>query len=235
LNSFRITSGTVVGREHARLCRNNQDGLGIAVEGSIVAVVTDGCSEGRASEVGAKLAASWLAARGPHYVQAAELDPSRFVPSLADGLIRFLEPIAREISGRDIDPALVQEHFLFTFLMVVISEARTTVFGAGDGVFAVNGVRIDLESKDNAPDYLGYRLVGRSVEPVIHFDGPTLEVQSLIVATDGARELDLEELLEPKFLDNRSLLHRRLNALGAVKGKLFDDTTVVLVRRSPCE
>jgi len=224
----------MIGREHVRLSKNNQDGIGIAVEGTtIAAVVTDGCSEGRASEVGAKLAASWLASWAPLHAAVAELDPSNFVPSLAMGLIRYLDPFVRGLSSRPgIDPAVVQEFFLFTFLMVVITEARTIVFGCGDGLFAINGAVQIIESPGNAPDYVGYRFVDRKVDPVIHFDGPTREVQSAIVATDGARQVALDELLrDPKYLANKTLLHRRLNALG---GQLIDDTSIVMVRRSPC-
>ncbi len=226
-----------MGREHVRLSRNNQDGIGIGVEGStIAAVVTDGCSEGRASEVGAKLAACWLAAWGPLYAQVFDLDPSGFVPALAGGLVRHLDPLARGLSVKPagIDPALVQELFLFTFLMVVITEARTTVFGIGDGVYAINGRTTVLDpGPDNAPPYLGYRLVGKSVEPRIHFDGPTVEVASVIVATDGAAGLSFDELLrDPKYLENPSLLHKRLNALGAVGGRFTDDTSMVMARRA---
>jgi hypothetical protein len=148
-------------------------------------------------------------------------------------LISHLDPFVRGLSSKPgIDPAIIQEFFLFTFLMVVITEARTTVFGCGDGLFAVNGNTTIIESSDNAPDYIGYRFVDRLVEPVIHFDGPTIEVQSLIIATDGAKQIDLGELArDPKYLDNKTLLHRRLNSLGA---QLFDDTSVVLVRRSRC-
>lgn len=223
----------MTGREHVRLARNNQDGLGVAVEdGVIAAVVTDGCSEGRASEVGAKLAASWLAAWAPFHARAAEFDPRRFVPAIAGGLIRELEMFVCSLSAKPgIDPALIQEFFLFTFLMVVITEARATVFGIGDGLFAVDGVSTILDDGP-APRYLGYRLLGRGVEPTIHFDAAICEVQSIILGTDGARELALEEfLIEPKYLDNPSLLHKRLNALGAVRGQLIDDTTLVMVRR----
>jgi hypothetical protein len=235
LDSFSVTSGTIAGREHVRLSRNNQDGIGIAVDGEVIAaVVTDGCSEGRASEVGAKLAASWLAEWAPLYVRALERDPRRFVPALADGLLRQLEPFVRSMTAKPgIDPAIVGDFFLFTFLMLVITEVRTTVFGVGDGLFSIDGRTTILDSgADNAPEYLAYRLLGRELEPTIHFDAPTIEVPSAIIATDGARELTLDEFFrEPKYLENPTLLHKRLNALGAVQRRLFDDTSVVLVRR----
>lgn len=240
---FLVTSGTVLGREHARLFRNNQDGIGLCVEDRVIsAVVSDGCSEGGASEIGAKLAAQWLAAWGPLYGQATGFEPGRFVSALARGLIRHLDPFVRSLStSPGIDPAVIQEFFLFTFLMLIMTEERTTIFGVGDGVFSVDGRTTVLDAgEENAPPYVGYRLVpgavepGREIyEPRIHFDGPTSSVDAILIGTDGAASLEVNELLEDqRFLRNRTLLHKRLRVLSTER-RLDDDTTVVLVRRRP--
>ena len=78
---FFATCGSVTGREHARLGRNNQDGVALAArDGLLVAVVTDGCSSGKWSEVGARLAARWLVEWTPHYLapprERVEREPS---------------------------------------------------------------------------------------------------------------------------------------------------------------
>lgn len=238
---FLITSGTVLGGEHARLARNNQDAIGLSVAGeTICGVVADGCSEGRASEVGANLAAHWLAAWGPRYARASGFEPRRFAPALARGLIRHLEPLARSLSATPgVDPAVVQELFLFTFLMVVMTDQRTTIFGVGDGVFSVDGATTVLDAgPGNAPPYLGYRLLagcaGGAHDPAIHFDGATQALGAMLIATDGAADLDLPALLrDDSFLRNRTLLHKRLRVL-AKERRLDDDTTAILIRRRSC-
>ena len=232
---FTVTSGTVTGREHDRLEKNNQDGIGIAVQDGIVAaVVTDGCSEGGSSEVGAKLAAQWLATWAPLYARATDFRADRFVPGLARGLLRHLGPFARGLStAQGIDPAVVQEFFLFTFLMVVMTEKRAIIFGLGDGLFAIDGeTRLLDPGEGNAPDYVGYGLLeGTPVPiPIIHADIPA--PSALLLATDGAASMDLREFAcSPRYVKNPSLLHKRLRIL---KSQLQDDTTAVLIRRRRC-
>ncbi|MCK6551631.1 protein phosphatase 2C domain-containing protein, partial [Myxococcota bacterium] len=211
---YTVTSGTVTGREHVRLGRNNQDAIGLAVgEGHVVAVVADGCSSARSSEVGARLAAAWIAAHAPeHFGRAPEgedaaLDEavgdggraaraSRDVARLFDGLLRFLGDTARALSmSGEIEPAIVGEHLLFTVLGAWIDDVRVVVFGQGDGVFAVNGrvTRLENAGAPDAPRYPGYALVdARALEggvsrggPVVHFTGDASALVSLALATDG--------------------------------------------------
>jgi hypothetical protein len=236
---YLVTSGTCLGREHARLGKNNQDGIGIFADPEVIAaVVTDGCSEGAASEVGAKLAAHWLASWAPLYARATGFVASRFVPALVRGLVRHLEPFVRGMSSLPgIDPLVVREHFLFTFLMALVRRDRTTVFGLGDGLFSVDGKTTILDpGPDNAPAYAAYRLVGigGAEDPVLHLDVETATYESLVLGTDGAAKLCLDGLVtDDRLLDNPSLLHKRLAARGT-RERLYDDTTVVLIRRRPC-
>ena len=59
-DKFEIAGGTVLGREHLRLGKNNQDAFAFKVvdDYAIMAIVCDGCSAGAHTEVGAKLGAS---------------------------------------------------------------------------------------------------------------------------------------------------------------------------------
>jgi len=67
-NKFFVAAGTIIGREHVRLGKNNQDKVIVSVrDDSIVAVVTDGCGSGNSSEVGAALIATWLGTWLPLY------------------------------------------------------------------------------------------------------------------------------------------------------------------------
>jgi len=57
LPPFDIAAASVIGREHARAGRNNQDALSLLAQGEVLAaVVADGCGSGAHSEVGAQIA-----------------------------------------------------------------------------------------------------------------------------------------------------------------------------------
>src|SRR6185295_18687753 len=61
--SFVVAAGTVTGRDHLRAKRDGQDGCAIVARPDLVAaIVTDRCSSGTKSEVGARLGAAWIAA-----------------------------------------------------------------------------------------------------------------------------------------------------------------------------
>src|SRR6185436_1203362 len=89
---FAVATGTVTGREHLRLRRNNQDGLAVRVQPArIVAVVCDGCSAGGSNEVGARLGAGWTAA---HLPDILDEEPLRPAPQLESRLADYLRVVA---------------------------------------------------------------------------------------------------------------------------------------------
>lgn len=238
---FVISVGTLPGAEHRRLSCNNQDGLAVRRGGgALVAAVTDGCSEGRFSEVGARLAAGWLAADGLALIEEGGLDdlPER----LCDALLARLEALA----PARVRAAFVAEYLLFTCLVAAVTDDRVLVFGLGDGVVACRrdgaGSIAALDAGvDNAPPYLGYRLLDPALlssdpgalAPAVHLDGPA-DFDALLIGTDGLPHLPegaLEGLLaDPAHARNPSLLQKRLRASGR---SLPDDTTAVLLRRAP--
>lgn len=257
-------TGSVIGREHVRTQRNNQDGLGLLIQDDLlVGVVTDGCSSGRYSEVGARLGASWLAHWVPvHAERHGSVQSPAFIHDVTAGLLDFLDDVARRLHPDPAArPATVQDYLLFTFLVVVLTPAETCFFGLGDGVWGVNGEVRTLEAGEgNAPPYLAYRLVGEaltgpvgSLQPVVHAHWPTAAVDHVVIATDGASTIDQRaadrlpngDLVggvaamarDPRFGRNPSLLQKRLTVLGEVNRWLHDDTTMVVVQRNevaPC-
>lgn len=257
---FGVAVGSVIGREHVRLLRSAQDGAGAFTSPSLLAVaVTDGCSQGCASEVGAKLGAAWLVARAPGYWKAARGSAELFARAVGAGLTAYLERIARGLSPTGIvEPKVVQDFLLFGFLLAMVDPLKSAVVGLGDGAYSVNGRWVAIDpGPDNAPWYPAYGMLDRRAlvserrrsEVRVHFDGETTDVRSIVVATDGVLELR-ERAHEPlrdgtpqdgleqfehndRFVENPTLLQRRLVALGGVNHRLHDDTTVALIRR--CE
>jgi hypothetical protein len=228
MNSTAIArSASVIGREHVRLGKNNQDGVCVVRHpGQLVAVVTDGCSSQPFSEAGARLGARAMAS-----IVAGLDQPLDALPSLAmERLTGWLERLVISTG----EPEVVLEQFgLFTVLCGVQRGHESIVFGAGDGVVLIDDRLIPLESGEgNAPDYLGYRLTGRSVPPRTHHHGAA---RRLAVTTDGlapwlsAQPTRLAELLdEPQLCRNPVHLQRRLNVLAQTE-RFGDDATIAVI------
>jgi len=202
---WAVALASVTGREHLRLGRNNQDAVaGCSRDGVVALCVSDGCSEGAFSEVGARLISRFVALRACELVEPV---------AVVDALVAWL----RSFSLGD---AFVAEQLLATFLCAVARDGVVTVFGIGDGVFSIDGVRRELDAgPDNAPPYVAYRLLGMDAPLVVHHVGAATRVA---IATDGARGLDLETSFG---WTNPQALQRRLN----VTAGLHDDCTVALL------
>lgn len=225
-------TGGIGGSAHARRGQDGQDGVAVvAAAERIVVVVTDGCSSGARSELGARLGARWLAV-----LAARGFDPARPAASsrsVTEALVRRLAVLARSLStqGR-IEPGVVDEALLFGFLVAVVTTETAAVFGVGDGIVSVDGVTTVLDpGPENAPRYVGYALVGGDATPEVHVAGPA---EVVTIATDGVAPLAarLPELAaDPRLFANRSLLTKRLRVLGR-QIPLDDDATLAIVRRS---
>jgi hypothetical protein len=261
---FEIAGGSVTGRAHFAAVRNNQDAFCWASDADgLVAVVCDGCGSGPHSEVGAQLG-SRLLVRAATRLLRSNLEAADLLDQLGQDVLASLRVLAREMS---IDASsfsrAVTDHFLFTIVGVLITARRATLFSLGDGLAIVNGERTQLGPfPNNEPPYLGYALLpgardrGDS-EPVsfeIHRSMAASELQSLLLGTDGAVELETVaerpipgrgEAVGPlsqfwnddRFFRNPDMVRRRLAVLnrGPRGGLLADDTTLVVVRRKAAE
>jgi len=223
--------GSLIGREHARVGRNNQDACAAGGgHGWHVVAVTDGCSAGTSSEVGARLGASFLAAQAPSHLAACP-DPLGAARTLSACLTSALERLVTACAAPGDRPAFVAEHLLFSFLVAAVGPERAVVFGVGDGVVIADGEARCLDpGPDNAPPYLAYRLVPAEVldppfpadalEPRLHLDLPREQLSVVGVSTDGLGELLARDrdaamavLAGPADSENPSLLGKRLRAL----------------------
>ncbi len=246
---FVVASGGVTGREHRRAERDGQDGQALIVtDHALGIVVTDGCSSGRASEVGARLGAAFIAALVVQCFRgvADERSASAAAANVASQLVQRLEVLARSLDpAGNIDPSRVGEGLLFGYLAAVATPDVTIVFGVGDGVVLTAGAHPVLSvidpGPDNAPPYAAYGLLGAEPEVRIHFVGQTASVDLVAVATDGLVPLTtgapslptLFEVAEDvRYVANPSLLRKRLLVLAA-QGCFSDDATLAVLRRRP--
>jgi hypothetical protein len=261
LRSFDIAAASVIGREHARAGRNNQDAFCLRTEGEVLAaVVADGCGSGPHSEVGAQLGARCVAQAALAVLgRGTPVEEPRFLEVVRTEVLDFLSSLTQRLGS-----SLVGEHLLFTVVGAVVTPERTLVFSAGDGLWALNGEVHPLGPfPNNAPPYLAYGLLSPGAVPLERQAlVPTDEVMALMLGTDGAADLTklsearLPERDEPvgplsqywtdeRYFKNPDALRRRLTLLGResvqadftarrmvrTPSLLADDTTLIVLRR----
>ncbi len=232
--AFVAAAGSVTGRDHRRAERDGQDGHAVVVTDDLLAVVvTDGCSSGRASEIGARVGAAWLATLIEQRFRS--LGATDAAGEVVRELLGRLAVLARSLDASgEVKAARVDEALLFGFLAIVVTAETTIVFGIGDGIVLAGGELTVLDpGPENAPPYVAYGLLGARLEPRIHFVGPTAKVDLVAVATDGLIPLGgaLAELAaDARYARNPSLLRKRLVVLSD-RGTFSDDATVAVIRR----
>lgn len=236
---YEAVGGSVPGRAHARCGRNNQDAFAWRLLGEqAFAVVCDGCSEGARSEVGAALGARLVIEA---LSRALRDDPGPAHPGA------LLERVEREVlAGLAVlcdtlggeRRRTVADYLLFTVVGVAVGRERALAFAAGDGVAVLDGERIVLGPfADNAPPYLGYALLddasGAGLVPIAEL--PAARLGTIALGSDGALGLELAPFLDGSCFRNPDAVRRRLTLAARTPGLLFDDTTLVVLRRLPAE
>ena len=200
MRDFEIAFGSVSGSDHRRSDKNNQDAICCREsEGSIVAVICDGCSEGKYSEIGARLGANILVQHIHHHFPYCGSDPWCFYDALESSRIHTIAQLRVLIHAMSPEKELAQliiDYFLFTVIGVYINDRVTTVFSIGDGVHILNDVVTELGPfPNNEPPYLAYGGLIKSSEKDLVFDlrqqvfRRTDEINSILIGTDGVSNL----------------------------------------------
>ncbi len=254
-----LAYGSVQGREHARVGKNNQDAFVILQDQDhLVGIVSDGCGSSAHSEVGAQLG-SWICAQVIYQqLQSGDLHWS----GLQSALLQSLQDLVRLIPGPP--SRLLQDYLLFTLVGVILTAEKVVVFNIGDGVVILNGdVKLSGSCEDNAPAYLAYGLLRDDLPPLeILVDLPIQEVETLLIGTDGVADLmqvsahnlpGKKERVGPisqfwqedRYFQNPDQIRRYLNlinrevlrphwntqTLQREGGLLPDDTTLIVLKR----
>jgi hypothetical protein len=253
--ALRWASGSVPGREHQRLLVPNQDAVLVREGGSLlIAVVADGCGSVATSGVAAHLLTTLFANAVTRHTTEWLHDPALATALTEATLLAELRGILATLSPGEPVPA-VRQWALATLLGAVITPDHVAIVRAGDGITVLDGVTSDPLPEQNAPAYLGYRLLdpaapGLALERVVerrHFRGAAL-------ATDGARPLLQRSgvaewdalgawVNDAACFQHAAMLGRRLRQLAGERrtidwatqrtavagGPLQDDTTVVLI------
>lgn len=241
---FEVAAGSVVGRAHTIAGRGGQDGFVVRrKEKRVVAVVTDGCGSSDGSEVGAWMGGHWVCSaieRGLAY----GLSGGELWREVGRWCVEAIRRAAGEMGG-DVDE-VVRRFFLFTVVGFACDGERGWLFSVGDGVVALNGEVVEIGPfPGNAPPYLGYGALGRATEVEVIREVAATEVESVLIATDGALEWmaaekeripgseevvgGLEALWkEDRYFENPDALRRRLWRMNrGVSRTLWDERRTV--------
>lgn len=197
-SSFEVAAGTIVGHDHVRVGRNNQDAHAIIqTDTATIAVVCDGCGSGRYSEVGSLLGAQIVCSE---MVRASDMfaDNKEFWDGVLLRTVSRVDMFRRAIAGERSLSEILNDYFLFTIIGVWITPMTTRVFGIGDGVYAINGTIVRIGPfPGNAPPYVAYRLTNTAlldIDPdllafTIYESISTECVESVLVGSDGVVDL----------------------------------------------
>jgi hypothetical protein len=175
-----VSAAATLGRDHAVLRRNRQDAAAArATAGAAFGVVSDGCGEGSASEVGAHLTVALASAALTHGL-GCDLPLDDIAQLAIDEVELGLAKLARAIPDTD-RSAFVRDHLLATLVGFVARGRDAVLFAAGDGVWLADDSARVLE-QGNRPLYPAYALSGAHVPLAIEHVGGA---RRLAVSTDG--------------------------------------------------
>ncbi len=201
---IEIASGSVIGKSHVRLHRNNQDAYAhLKFSEEAYAVVCDGCGSGMCSEVGAQLGCELV---------LNELKSDYVTEWLNDtewnDLDEVLEMVKNNIVEKignisimmgDYLPNAIKHFFLFTVIIAIAGKKKTFIASIGDGFYAVNGETKQIGPfESNAPPYISYNVIPDAVDPnvikhsanfKIHCLMESSDVQSIMIGTDGVEDI----------------------------------------------
>lgn len=257
--------------QHGSTHVNNQDAMSLHVGNDIIiGVVCDGCSTGPSflapndssfAETGAQLVTAL--ALGHTKILARKMEGDELADELTvrlrcdiNGLLRILD-IKEASEAMNKEMAILREHhlqqfFMSTLLLFVVTPETYLVMHCGDGLFGVNGVITNLNAIHSGA-YLANGLsstflAGDAPAIKICANGQTDQLQNLLIATDGVLELaEKGNLLEMvTSLDNRQyklgwgrvpflreFRSRVARPFEAVSRTDHDDRTLIMLRRIP--
>jgi hypothetical protein len=251
----------VTGRDHRLMGKNNQDAYGFRWVGPIaIAVVCDGCGSGRHSEVGAQWGARVALETIAQAVDPETLDQPSVWEQIQRSLLDQLQSLLTSLGGNL--RQTIRDYGLFTLVGAVLTPAGGVVFSLGDGLVIVDGVVSRLGPfPNNQPPYLAYGLL-EDTAPFQVRSLPA--ATAVLVGTDGVEDLlaaaanplpgksepvgPISQFWDDRYFTNPDQIRRRLTLinrdvlqpdwstqqLSHHHGWLRDDTTFVVLRRTPC-
>ena len=196
MEGFELAAGTIRGREHALSNKNNQDAYHLIAEPDLlVAVVCDGCGDptSKFSEMGAILGSQLIAETITRTAKLGYFSNQSFW----DHFVRY--PVLEQLKALvyqmgSIPKEVINQNFLFTTVVALVTPEVAVFATIGDGVIIINGEEEVFGYPNNAPPYLGYGLMETNLhQGLFHFQIrkviPTENLESFLIGSDGVGDL----------------------------------------------
>lgn len=240
---FKMRTGIVTGREHIVYGINCQDSVNTKsfdYKGNsyLTGVVSDGCGEGKKSEVGSHLATSFVSAKMEQLIKKGLSEteiPSRIFKKLLNFLRSIMDSYGLKNHPEE-EVSFIRDHLLFTVIGFIIGPKDTVIFATGDGVVILNE-DIVIRDQQNSPSYPAYHLIkSKYLKTPLYekFDIYTIkteELQNLAIGSDSWQsEIEILKLLSDA--NNKQNLQRTMNLLSQKERRFKDDATLIVVTRS---
>ena len=241
-----VRHGLITGRNHIVFGLNCQDALltktfMIGDETFYAGAISDGCGEGKHTEVGANLAVNYLVNKTQE-LMIKGVEEKNITSKLFIGLIEALESVKVNFLSRTTSPEetvnFIKDNLLFTVLGYFITPNTCVIYAMGDGVVLLNDF-IDIRNEDNHPNYIAYNLVDgkyllkdRRALPK-EFDTytvPTSRLKKLAIGTDDWEdELGVLVSLWDKSVCNN--IQRTMNLLSRKEKRFKDDAAIIAIEK----
>ena len=241
---FQARKAIHIGRQHLINFTNCQDAC-FLYQGEfdeqplIIGIICDGCSEGEASEVGARLASEFLIREALHLFQKSV--PVEVIPGvLYSTLVEFLRNQVHAghafFNSQD-QVNFIKNNLLFTVVGIIATPSKCVVFITGDGTIVINDEVIIVDA-NNTPSYPAYHLVDRSKlntnasELPTSFDIYDIDMETIGRVAIGSDAWHHEQdLLEEQIwgFKNSAGLQRKINVWSKSEKRFSDDVSIITV------
>ncbi len=207
MESLKVAWGSVVGSNHRKIWKNNQDALYLVREQDVfVGFVADGCGDtidSPYSEVGAHIGvrlATNLVIKEVKKLLPGNiklLGETKFWNRVQDDILAQIRVLALPMG--DSLSEVVTKHFLFTLVGVVITKNLTVFVTLGDGAIVINGEYFRIGPyPDNMPMYISYNLIDtklslkdpKALKFAVQRIMPTNDIKSFLLGCDGVDDLN---------------------------------------------
>jgi len=265
---FSVFAMTQQGLSHQSQSLGNQDAVCVYVgKNVIIGAVADGCTSGNnlngksSNQVGAHLM-SYLSVRvARKLILKNHLSLEEIVIPFQQSLISHLKKTLNALSPwKNERTEIIRNFFASTLIILVVTKEQYIIFYCGDGDVFINAEKKHLHNQsgkyfaNNLVDLKFNHQSGYFINPEFQFNclqkGNSLELNNLIVATDGFIDSDVTETPEFNrfffqqngtksnngFIDKRTDFRRNLlESISAAKnGKIWpaDDATFISLKRT---
>lgn len=203
-----------------------------------LAIVSDGCSSGNKSEVGANLL-SYLC--GNYILSYLQQNPDRDIKTMLDNIFQDLVLYVKNslpIGFPELQ--FIGDYWLATILGVIIYRNKCYKFSCGDGIYCIDD-KYTVIDQNNYPKYLAYAAISDPIGYNIDLNCIPYsfnfeefeEFNKVMISTDGFenhKNSNLETLREKQW-DKTKAQFTKWARLCSNQGYFYDDCAIIAIER----